>query len=57
MSYSIAGNAATYTASIIIILVTETHVDFSVNDYNLLAFNILNVLCLQVKFTVKFLYS
>lgn len=57
MSYSIAGIAATYTASIIIILVTETHVDFSVNDYNLLAFNILNVLCLQVKFTVKFLYS
>lgn len=46
MSYSFAGNAATYTAGIIIILVTETHVDFSVNDYNLLAFNILNVLCL-----------
>lgn len=46
MSYSIAGNAATYTVSIIIILVTETHVDFSVNDYNLLAFNILKVLCL-----------
>lgn len=47
MSYSFAGNAATYTASIIIItLVTEMHVDFSVKDYNLLAFNILNVLCL-----------
>lgn len=45
MSYSFAGNAATYTASIII-LVTEMHVDLSVKDYNLLAFNILNVLCL-----------
>lgn len=46
MSYSFAGNATTYTASIIIILVTEAYVDFSVKDYNLLAFSILNVISL-----------
>lgn len=57
MTYSFAGNAATDTASIFIILVTEVHIDFGVKRYNLLAFNNLNVWCLEVKFTIKFSYS